>query len=54
MPPCRTFEAAKQRSLGSDCQRHGIITAFSSIQEFQDQFHEVFDLFHNSPDMSPR
>ena len=40
-------------SFAEDYQRHGVMTAFSSFEEFQEHFREVVELFYNSPPMSP-
>ena len=39
--------------LPEDCQRHGVMVAFTSFEEFKDSFNEVIDLFYASPQISP-
>ncbi|TRY78898.1 hypothetical protein TCAL_01701 [Tigriopus californicus] len=48
-----TRPASTFMPLPEDCQRHGVMTAFSSFEEFQLNFDDVLDLFYQSPPLSP-
>ncbi len=36
-----------------DCQRHGVMAAFQSFEEFKESFYDLLDLFYDSPPISP-
>ena len=40
-------------ALPQDCQRHGVMTAFGSFEEFRESFFDVLDMFYDSPPISP-
>ncbi len=37
----------------TDCQRHGVMTAFEGVEEFKRNFPDVLELFDDSPPNSP-
>ena len=39
--------------FSEDYQRHGVMTAFTSFEEFTEHFEEVVELFYDSPPESP-
>eukprot|EP00095_Tigriopus_kingsejongensis_P004246 maker-scaffold711_size108467-snap-gene-0.33 protein:Tk04246 transcript:maker-scaffold711_size108467-snap-gene-0.33-mRNA-1 annotation:"hypothetical protein DAPPUDRAFT_222043" len=48
-----TLLSSSYAPLPDDCQRHGVMTAFSSFEDFQSNFLDVLDLFYQSPPLSP-
>ncbi len=53
LSPPTTNSPLSYALASEDCQRHAVMTAFESFQEFTENFDELMELFYESPPISP-